>query len=278
MARTNKQTLLDRCRAIALATVDYIEAHPKSQFICDGVDPEITWRAAQRERIQKQYGQRHLDRMQKDLEYNIRFLQHHNDFDYEVYIKEKTGYEIELFAGLGEKVNRIVATGIIRDNDEFQTVNAWLKNPEINSLLKKTLSGLTRQYGEKLAQQQGKTMHHFSSETYDAVNGKTIRHVTAMSGPKPKHFQETIILGPEPQRYLIVTKIAHSNDASTSVALALPKGTGRIFSIDGVQEITASWKNNDHIFIQFPKGLRIRIQHREIRSFDDNVNIEYKEQ
>lgn len=109
MTPEKKQSELQRHRAILLATLDYLEERLGGSIVFDQYDPATEYFQQQKIQTEKCFKQRRLDRLQKRLASLTKEMQSRADLAFASYIKEKTGYNIDIFEDIRKRVNAIVA-------------------------------------------------------------------------------------------------------------------------------------------------------------------------
>jgi len=122
-----KQTELQRHRTILLATLNYLEQHFGGSFVCDQYDPATEYYQQQKIQTEKYFKQRRLDRLQQRLASLTEGLQSRADLNFASYIKEKTGYDIDIFDVLRKRVAAIVEQNEIRSQKEFNDIGKMLR-------------------------------------------------------------------------------------------------------------------------------------------------------
>ena len=163
MTREEKTTELIRHRDIILAAIDYIVAAIDWDEIAEHREIINEHYARQKRQTEKYLRDRRLDRLQQKLENLIKGPQGRGDFDFEKYIKQKTGYELDIFEKIRKRTDNILEIGHVRDAKDLHDVAilfiAYGKNPEYQNKLDK-LKVLLIAYGErkqKKPQKPGRT-------------------------------------------------------------------------------------------------------------------------
>jgi len=232
-----KQSELQRHRAILLATLDYMEEHFGGSFVHDQYDPVTEYYRQQKIQTEKYFKQRRLDRLQQRLASLTKGLQHRPDLAFAPYIKEKTGYDIDIFEDLRNRVNAIVAQNGI------------------------------------CGKRKGEYCEVISRVEKDGIEVVTI---TISTGPKPKHFEEQWATSPDGKRKLVVVQLSDGKHASTYVAVHFPTASGAVYGTSGIRpDVKAWWKDNSTIVIETKKVYEANTQNKQVRSFDDVISIEY---
>jgi hypothetical protein len=115
-----RQSALQRDRDILFATIDYIlqqvasEGLPKENF-----DMVALYYEHQRQLAEKNFQLRRLHNLQKQLQRLTEFPIRKCDISFNEYIKEKTGYDIDIFKNLEARVEQILAQNEIQNKKQF---------------------------------------------------------------------------------------------------------------------------------------------------------------
>ena len=264
-----------------MATINYLSSNQVGSFVYDGQDSVADYYEKQKVLVERFYMERKLDRLQTKLASLIRFPQHSADLNYPTFIKEKTGYEVDLFAGLQERIDAIISQNEIRSQKEMNEVgwilNLYYKSSTNNGLVEQ-LKALIIKYSEK-TDQFGYTEIISSVEKPGIVEGTTIVEGTMIisTGPKPKHLEESEVISPDGKRKLVVTQWSDGKNSSTYVVIMFPTVNGPVYGVNGIHDVKAFWKDNSTIVIETRKDSLTSHQVREVRSFDDVILIEYRE-
>jgi len=277
-----KQSELQRHRDIILATIDYLLAAHGGCIVFDQEDIITDYYEQQKLQIAKYYKQRRLDRLQQRLASFTKSLISSADLNYADYIKEKTGYDIDIIADLQKRVDAIIAQNEIRSKKEFYDVGTLLHfyhktshEPEKFDILGKLLLD----YSERTTTSYSRKRRAGYSEVIRKMERDGMEEVTVRfsSDPKPKHLEEQEVISPDGKRKLRVTKWSNRKHASTKVEILFTVESGVVYSTNGIRDVKAYWKNNSSIVIETGKEFMANTQYREIRSFDDVITIEYIE-
>lgn len=118
------------------------------------------------------------------------------------------------------------------------------------------------------------------SEEISKVEKGGVEEVTVRisKGPKPKHLEEQGAISPDGKCRLRVTQWSDGKNASTYVVIEFSTASGAVYGTNGIHpDVKATWKDNSTVVIVTQKNYIANTQHREIRSFDDVITIEYIE-
>jgi len=276
MTPEQRQTALQRHRAILLATLDYLLAKNGGSIVFDQIDTIAEYYEQQRLQVEKYYTARKLTNLQQQLSRLTRGLQNRTDLAFAVYIKEKTGYEIDIFEDLRKRVDAIIAHGAIKSEKESNDVGNLLQfyqQTSADSLLIDRLQELHMKYHHSPDRKSKGYTEITSTVEQDGVK---IVDVSYSTGPKPKHYVEEETMSPDGKRRLRVVRWGDGKNATTFVSIIFPTASGGIYGAPGIHpEVKAFWKDNATIVIELPKNIPTHTQHKEVRSFEDVIAIEY---
>jgi len=276
-----KQSELQRHLAILLATLDYLEERFGGSIVFDQNDPATEYYQQQKIQTEKYFKQRRLDRLQQQLASFTKGLQNRADLAFAPYIKEKTGYDVDIFEGVVKRVDIIVAQNEIRSQNELNDVGTMLHfyhetaadEKEIEKL-KLLLANYYKRTNDTSGKRESEYSEVISRVEKDGVEEVT---VTISTGPKPKHFEEQRATSPDGKRKLRVVQWSDGKNASTYVDVIFPTASGPVFGMSGIHNVKAFWKGNSTIVIEVPKDDTAITQHKQVQSFDDVITIEYIE-
>ena len=224
--------------------------------------------------------QRRLDRLQQRLAILTKGLQSKADLNFASYIKEKTGYDIDIFEALRKSADVIVAQNEIRSQSELNYICTMLhiyQKTSANGEEAEKLKSLLSDYSKRTTQTSRKTEY---SEVISRVEKDGIEKVTVRisTGPKPKHFEKQEAMSPDGKRKLSVVQWSDGKNASTYVTVEFPTASGAVYGLNGIYpDVKAWWKDNFTIVIETNRKYTANSQNRKVRSFDDVISIEYIE-
>lgn len=281
MTHQQKQSELERHKAILLAALDYLEERFGGSLVYDEFDPATAYYQQQKTQTEKYFKQRRLDRLQQRLARLTKGMQNKGAFAFAAYLKEKTGYDIDLVEDVRKRVDTIVAQNEIRSQKELNDVFTMLQYYQTAAAdekgvekLESLLSDYSKRSNETSRKRKGEFTEVISSVEKDGVKEVT---VSISTGPKPKHFAEQVAVSHDGNRRLRVVQWGDGKNASTYVDIMFPKASGVVFGMSGIHDVKAFWKDNATIVIETPKNPTAHTQHKQVRSFDDIIMIEYME-
>lgn len=281
MVNEQKQLDLEKYHTIVLATIDYLKESLERSFIFDGIDSVAEYYHEQKIQTEKNFEQRRLDRLQKRLISLTKGLLHKVDLNFSTYIKEKTGYEVDIFDDLRKRTEVIITQGKISNQKDLNDVSNALE------LYKQILNE-----EEKVKKLEDLIVKHADDQSISKTPNVTVIKkvvkklddnteevtITESTGPKPKHFEEEVQISPDGKRKVRTTQWADKHHAATYVSVDFPTANGPVYGTSGINPmIKAWWKDNSTIVIETSKEFPANTQYRKISSFDDVVTIEYIE-
>lgn len=148
-----KQFELVKLKAISLATIEYLVRNPD---LTNSEDEKSLQDLHQHFRIQteKYFQQRRLDRLQHRLSHFFDILIGRVDLNFTNYIRDKTGYEIELLEGLRTRVKIILERNEIRTQKEAYEItllSGYYNKISTNKVDIEKLNALLVEYHERMA-------------------------------------------------------------------------------------------------------------------------------
>jgi hypothetical protein len=275
-----KQIELQRHRTILLTTLDYLDQHLGESFVDDQHNPITEYYQQQKIQTEKYFQQRRLDRLQQRLANLTKGLQNKDALAFTTYIKERTGYDIDIFEDLRKRVAAIVSQQEIRSQKELNEVGTMFyhlqetsANGEEVEKLKSLLTEYAKQKNHSSCNKRSKSSEVISSVEEDGVEKMM---VTISTSPKPKHFEKQESTSPDGKRKLRVVQWSDGKDASTYVTVEFPTASGAVYGLSGIcPDVKVWWKDNLTIVIETNRAYTARFQNREVRNFDDVISIEY---
>ena len=287
MTPEQKQSELNRHRAIVLATLDYLLERFGGSFVYDQSDPLTDYYLQQKIQTERYYKQRRLDRLQQRLLSLTKGLQNNVNLGFAGYIKKQTGYDIDIFEDVRKRVDAIIAQKKVRSQEELNDVGTMLHYYQQTSSYKEITDKLTtliNDYSKLITKKTRSAASRKRDAGYPEVISKVekdgIEEVTVRfsAGPKPKRLEEHEAVSPDGKRSLRVTQWSNGKHASTYVVVVFPTATGAIYGTNSIRpDVKASWKDNSTIVIETKKDCTANMQCKHVRNFSDVISIEYIE-
>ena len=283
MTPEQKRSELQRHSAILLATINYLLSKHGGSIVYDQKDIIADYYEEQKLQIEKYYKERRLNRLQQKLVSLTKGLQNRIDLNFANYIKENTGYDIDIFEELRSRVDVIIEQKEIRSQQELNDIGTMLhfyqKTSPDGEMVEK-LRSLLIDYSKRTTSATSRSRKAGYSEIISKGEKEGIEKVTIRSstGPKPKHLEMQESISPDGKRKVRVIQWSDAKHAVTSVVIEFPTASGPVYGTTGIHpDVKASWIDNTTVVIETQKDYTPIAQHREIRSFDDVITIEYIE-
>jgi hypothetical protein len=282
MTPEQKQSELQRHTAILFATFDYLMQRNAGSFVTDNFDPVAEAYEQEKQRAEMEFQQGNLDKLQQRLLGRSEALANRIDLDFAPYIKEKTGYVIDIFESLRNRIAAILEQNEIRSQKELNDVGRMIHFCDKTAIagenvekLKSLLTDYSKQLTEMSRKRNDEYSEVVSREEKDGIEKVTVRIST---GPKPRHFEEQEAISPDGKIRLRVVQWSDGKHASTYVSVMFPTANGPVYGTRGIRpDVRAWWKDNSTIVIETKKEYTADTQHKQVRSFDDIISIEYIE-
>lgn len=265
-----------------MATLDYLEERLGGSFVYDQYDPVAEYYQQQRIQTEKYFRQRRLDRLQQRLVSLTKELQNKADLAFAPYIKEKTGYDIDIFEEVRKRVNFINAQNEIRSQKELNDIGTMLHFYQKTSAPREEIEkikALLTNYSERSHATSNKRKAEYP-ELVSRVEKAGMEEVTVSisNGPNPQYYEAQEATSPDGKRRLRVVQWGDGKRASTYVSVEFPTASGAVYVLSGIcPDVKAWWKDNYSIVIETKKEHMPNTQHRQVQSFDDGISIEYVE-
>lgn len=282
MTSEERQTALEKKYSIVQATLDYLIGLHSRTIVYDGDDMIGNYYQQEKQKAEKYFREKKHSRLQVQFQKIAKSLEYSMDFNYPVYIKEQTGYTIDLFEQLKAGIEHIIS------QDEIHTKEQWEEAGRILEYCKRThadasvierLDGLTQTYVQKnLEELTRKT----KNQRTEVVSRSSLTAHTALvtvkisTGPKPKHDKEWEILSPDKKLKIRINQLAYGKSASTYVNIDFPKTQGTAYYTKGIHDIKAYWKDNTTIVICTNPDHEPMLTHKKVESFEHIIHIEYQ--
>ena len=248
----------------------------------DDYDLEVHCYEDAKLKIEKYLQQQRLDKLKRKLEPFLEMLLPDADRKFSKYIKEKTGYEINLFEDLQKRIEAVLLQDDIRIEKESDDVARMLTYFDENSISGdkvEKLRLLLGNYCEIELKKENKRNVHSENTSIEEIDGEEIITETITFGPKPKHYKEISTDSQDGNCKARVSQWSDGKQSSTSVSLQFLSGAGGcVCQLVGIcDDVSASWKDNSTLVISTRKDYEVMMQHKNVRSFDKIIIIEYIE-
>lgn len=279
-----KDTALQYHRDLLLATIDYLRSRWVGAIILDEEDGFALFFEHQKQQAERHYNERRLDRLEQQLASLIKMAQREADPGFTAWIKEKTGYDLDIFEDLRRSVEVIVAQKEIRNRKELHQVDLmhdyYQKIPDkkvADELLQLTIDYHNKEEAAKAASGK-KTVQHSQVIKREIIDGEEYVTEIVFFGPKPKLYEEEEVISPDGKRKLRIIREALVKREWTIIEIKFEVAVGVFFQADSIRrDVKASWKDNATILVETAKDCHANTRARQIRRLDEVIKIEYIE-
>ena len=257
MTSEEMQVELKRIREILVATLNYHLEHYTGSIVFDQWDPAEEYYLKQIHEIENDFQKLGLDELQERWSHFKERLCWRIDLGFTNYIKQKTGYDIDIFEDLRKRVASIIAQNKIDNVKEAQDVSNIL------------------QVYQKVSKDEGEVTT--LRQLLDEYNQKfRIPIPTKSPGQITKNLDEKH--SPNHKHSIFIRYSGSGVNALTSVAISVPGGSGSIYCARGTNlPIKAYWKDDSTIIIETSKNNIIHHKHEQVKSYQYIIKIEYVE-
>jgi len=267
--------------AIVQATIDYFITLHGRTIVYDGDDIIGHYYRQEKKRAEKYFQEHKRSRLQQLLKKLTKSLAFSMDTDYAVYIKDTTGYTIDLFEELQKNIQYLISQEEIRTKQDWEMagrVMHFCEKTNADKAITAKLNQLIQNYIENNLDELTRKKRNERREVISrsSVNQHVeIVEIRISTGPKPKHKKEWEILSPDKKLKLHIIQTVYRKSANTYVNIHFPETQGCIYSTHGIHDIKAYWKDNSTIVIHTNPDHQPTFMHKKVESFDDIVYIEY---
>ena len=259
MAPEEIQAELDKCRDIILATIDHTIQKEASQLKPEQVAYSMNFHRLWKEQIDLQYQSKDLKKLRKSLDTVTFSYKATGDIDFLKYIKEKTGFDFDLFGNIQERIDKIIARGWIANGKETLDIA--------------TIIQLYRKTG--VGQENAHVLHNLRM-TFTASKRKK-KKVEGEVLPDINYLCE--INSPDNKRYVTMYESHYAAYPSTMVNISFENGvTSSMYAAKAVNlGIKIRWKDNNTIVIELHKDCEVLIKDTLTQHLGDIIKVEYPE-
>jgi hypothetical protein len=281
MTSEERKAALEKEYSIVQATIDYLIGLHGRTIVYDGDDVIGHYYRQEKQKAEKLYQEHKRSRLQLQLKKITKSLESSMDFNYPVFIKEQTGYFIDLFEQFKKNIDHFISQEAIHTKEEWTEALKLLeysKRTQADTTTIEKLNRLIQHYTEKhIAELTRKKKNERTEEISRSLVTEHIEvvKVRISTGPKPKHEKEWEILSPDKKLKLRIIQLAFGDSASTSVNINFPKTEGTAYCIKGIHDIEAYWKDNSTIAIYTTPDHQQIVAYKKVESFSDSIHIEY---
>lgn len=257
MPLEDKTSELTKYRDILLAAIDYQSEKLAGSMVYDGFDPVADYYLQQKQQAEKYYQNKRIDRLKQKFQSMTESLMRRGDLNFDKYIKEKTGYETNIFENLQLRVERIIEQRTIKNQNDYSDVIA--------------MQSLARQF--QIEQEKIDILNNLLHNFVDKRSNSKLLNVI-ISDEKPSG-----IYSPNNKIRLVISESgADRNNPVTSVAICFEQASGGIYAVKGINlAVNVYWKDNQTIVVETKKDYEVISKFIQVKSFKDVVKVKYIE-
>ena len=284
--KEEKSETLKQYRAIVISTIDYLLSREKNLVFTDGENQVVYYYHQEKLKAEANYSARHLFKLKQQLQKLTRFLEHHIDFDYAIYIEEHTGYKIEPYKDFQSRVNDRIQLKELTTKEEWEDTGTLLhfceKSKAENHIIDKLKNLLADYLTTHLDEFTKNNKHQRSKVVSRSIeNNIEIVRFETTTGPKPRFEKEEEILSPDGKRKIVYRQETDRFGSTTRINILFldTYAFSEIYITRGIHDITVFWKDNATIVIYTsPQHEPLAFgKHKKIQVNADCINVEYIE-
>ena len=269
----------ERNKAILLATLNYLIEYQSGDMVFDDYSPSKQWYLNDLKQTERDIQNSRSQQIKKRLDMHLAMRKHYFDLGLNSYIKEKTGYHIDIFEEFKTQVAPIIAKGTINDNDVYKVKNylkAYSANPEEQDNIYPLKTLLAKREATIKKWISNGDLVFTKGEFITNSNGKLI------SPEEHKKFMDSWlmyeVMAPNGIHKLSVQISGKGEHALTYVNITLGGGVGGVYGAIGERlPLNVYWKNNHHVVIETSKEYQVSFSYQQVSSYGEVVKIEYAE-
>lgn len=245
MNRTSKNsTELEKHKAILLATIDYELKRISQTYKAEELALVEDSFCGIKNAIETNTEKYNLSEIKKTLQQFTSPLMQMGDLAYNHYIKARTGYDVDLFANISLRVQKIIHQNAIKNKRELQDIIAMI-----------ALCRQTAAYEYNVAHLKNLVVEYqYSHSKKLQKQASSVFYVAEISSPNFLHYVE----------------VYETHKASTQIQITHCKSGKSVgfFSAEGVNlGLKVYWKNNTHIIIEYSNAIMATTKLKQIETY-----------
>lgn len=276
MAYTKEER--EKNKSILLATLNYFLEFHSDDIIFDDYNPAKEGFLAEIKRTESDIKKYRSKEIKNRLDRYIERARYRCDVAFNNYIKENTGYDINLFESFKASVIPITSKESIDVSDIYPIENylrAYGSQPDEQERAVR-LKGLLAEYEAEVSNliSSGEAITFEGHVVWDGKRSRTMNANEYRTYIKEWQLSEEI--SPNGSCKLRVEVSGEGECASTYVVISLRGGSGAIYSARGERlPIKAHWKDDNHIMIETKKEYESSMSYKQVSSYGEVFKIEY---
>jgi hypothetical protein len=259
-----KKLELKKYRDILLATLDYLIERSKGANYGE-FDP-TTHFLKLKEETEESYEKGRLTKLKQWFWDMTEEQRETGDLSFGRYIKERTGYHIDIFGAFQKRIDKIIERKRIKTENEYRDVMSMVDNLCHQTPVDKgkidLLNSLLIDFDDKLS----------GTKTPKNKRG---------SYKEEKHFYKQLSESHSPDAKRLLSLAESGTDesySSTQVVITFESSVSGVYAANGINlGIKTYWKNNNTIVIETKKDFVVLQKWEQVQSFQDIVKVEYLE-
>lgn len=281
MTSEERKAVLEKEYSIVQATLDYLMGLHGRTIVYDGDDIIGHYYRQEKQKAEKHYQERKRSRLQEQLKKITKSLESSIDFNYATFIKEQTGYSIDIFEEFKKNIQQLISQDEIETREQWDKAGLMLefcKRTHADEIVIKKLNQLIETYVQKnlyeLTRKNKNERTKVISRSSLSENIEVVE-VRISTGPKPKHEKEWEIPSPDKKLKIRINQLTYGKSANTYVNIRFPKTDGTLYATKGIHEIEAYWKDNTTVVIRTTPDHESMFAYKKVESFNNIIHIEY---
>jgi hypothetical protein len=258
-----KKSAVEQHRDILLATIDYLQERTPGRIKFDGLDPDELFYEHMRQDTDMYYKKGRTDGLKRRFRSLVEILRLTGDAHFGEYIKEKTGYGVDIFEDLHERTDKILSQKIIKTEDEYRDAIAMTNLYQQTTGEQKKIDRLN-ELCNKFIEKESK--RKISGKNITEIVTNSLNLLTESWSPDNR-YKITVAAGDD-----------GTNNTTTKVFIHMGKAAGCVYAVSGNNaDITIYWKGNNTVVIETKKEYPVITKHQQAQTFQDIVSIIYIE-
>lgn len=264
MTPEEKQSELKKYKDILLATLDYLIGRSKGINYGE-FDPTSHFQQL-KEQTEEHFRKGRLTRLKQWLLDMTEEQRETGDLSFGSYIKEKTGYDIDIFDGFQKRIDKIIERKRIKTENEYRDVMSMVDNLCHQTPVDKERIDLLN-----------KRLIDFD----DKISGTKTPKMKRRSYKEEKYFYKQLSESRSLDGKRLLSLVESGTDesySSTQVSITFESSGAGVYAANGISlGIKTYWKDNNTIVIETKKGFTVLQKWEQVQSFQDIVKVEYME-
>ncbi len=268
----------ERNKKLLLTTLNYLLEYHSGDMVFDDYSPSKQWYLDELRKTDSDIKNSRSAQIKRRLDMHIGLLKYCYDLGLNSYIKENTGYDIDIFEEFKAAVVPIISKGSIENNDVYPVekyLRAYETHPDQLGNVRLLKALLAEREAEIIRRRSGETIIIKKAEFFTHANGKTI------SPTEHQRFMDSWlmyeVIAPNGLYKLSIQISGTGEYALTYVNISLHGGTGGVYGAKGKKlPIKAYWKDDDHVIIETKNEYEPFFSYQQVSSYGDVVKIEYR--